>query len=403
MLREETTSNIQSSTSIGSRKSSNKKMTKTKKRILAFARKSRRHWRARLAYLIGNGVMLTLVYTTSNTSLWRKDGTVNGEHLFTQILFILFSWVAYFLVQGSDPGYLSGEVTPDEAVEYSTEAMRADMWDEDFLNEGRDDISIAKTKFKKFQDNGNTASPSKKGGKEEESDDIEQGGIGASSIEMGEEEGESQKLFEDDDEDNEFVSLMPRLDTKHPKYPYRTIYCRQVRRWVATFDHYCGVIETPIGEKNHARFWFFLQMQTICLCWAVGIVHSGFRYPYLSTQSWWGLNGHAFITVIILYILLAFVGGLYVFHTWLACTCMTTYEFMRSERIDYLKGTRDFDLPYSRGLGTNLKFFFFKDGLLHIIFNHKWQPQNWKLPGKIVRDSEEWWDNLWENKYWSCC
>ena len=82
---------------------------------------------------------------------------------------------------------------------------------------------------------------------------------------------------------------------------------------------------------------------------------------------------------------------------------MTTYEFMRSNRIDYLKGTRDFDLPYSRGLTTNMKFFFFKDGLLHIIFNHKWEPQNWKLPGKIVRDSEEWWDNLWENKYWSCC
>ena len=97
------------------------------------------------------------------------------------------------------------------------------------------------------------------------------------------------------------------------------------------------------------------------------------------------------------------VGGLYVFHSWLACTCVTTYEFMRSDRIDYLRGTRDFDLPYSRGLGNNLKFFFFKDGLLHIIFNHKWKPQNWKLPGKIVRDSEEWWDNLWENKYWSCC
>ena len=92
-------------------------------------------------------------------------------------------------------------------------------------------------------------------------------------------------MFADYDEDNEFVSLMPPVDTKHPEYPYRAIYCRQVRRWVATFDHYCGVIETPVGEKNHARFWFFLQMQTICICWAIGIVHSGFRYPYLSSQK----------------------------------------------------------------------------------------------------------------------
>ena len=82
MLREEPPSTIQSRTTMGK-----KEMSKTKKRMLAFARKNRRHWRARLGYFIANGVMLTLVYTTSNTSLWRKDGTVNGEHLFTQILF----------------------------------------------------------------------------------------------------------------------------------------------------------------------------------------------------------------------------------------------------------------------------------------------------------------------------
>ena len=76
--------------------------------------------------------------------------------------------------------------------------------------------------------------------------------------------------------------------------------------------------------------------------------------------EWWEVNAHAFFTVLILYILLAFVGGLYLFHSFLACSCITTYEFMRSDRIDYLKGTRDFDLPYSRGLGGNLKFFFFQ-------------------------------------------
>ena len=410
MLREESIQRTNSDV-----RKQKKKMSKTKKRMLAFARKNRRHWRARVGYLIANGVMLALVYTTQNTSLWRQDGTVNGEHLATQILFILFSWIAYFLVQGSDPGYLSDEVSPDEAVEYSTDAMRGDTWDDDFLNEGRDDIKEAKTKFKKFKDGDEDETSVDKDNETSSNTidkkgqgDVEQGlgsadAVGQENVIINNVGEEEEALFADYDEDNEFVSLMPPLDTKHPEYPYRAIYCRQVRRWVATFDHYCGVIETPIGEKNHARFWFFLQMQTICICWAIGIVHSGFRYPYLSSQSWWGLNGHAFITVILLYILLLFVGGLYLFHSWLACTCMTTYEFMRSDRIDYLRGTRDFDLPYSRGLGNNLKFFFFKDGLLHIIFNHKWKPQNWKLPGKIVRDSEEWWDNLWENKYWSCC
>ena len=56
MLREEPPSTIQSRTTMGK-----KQMSKTKKRMLAFARKNRRHWRARLGYFIANGVMLTLV------------------------------------------------------------------------------------------------------------------------------------------------------------------------------------------------------------------------------------------------------------------------------------------------------------------------------------------------------
>ena len=391
MLREE---RMEAGT-LGSNGPKKKEMSKAKKRMLAFARKNRTHWRTRMGYFLANGIFLALVYTTNGTSLWREDGkTLNMEHLVTQALFVVFSWIAYLLVQGSDPGYVSEEVSPDEAVEYSTEAMRGGMYDDDeFLNEGMDDILSAKRHFEELD----------QAAKKNEEDESENGTSVPTAA------GDVQLTVSDefptelgDYDESELDSLMPRLDTKHPKYPYRTIYCRQTRRWVATYDHYCGVLSTPIGEKNHARFWLFLQMQTIAVCWGIGIVHSGFRWAF-GEQSWWGLNLHAFITVLFLYIVLLFVGGLYLFHSFLACTCLTTYEFMRSDRIDYLKGTRDFDLPYSRGLGGNLKFFIFKDGLLHILFNRKWTPEPWKLPGKIVRDSEEWWENLWENKYWSCC
>ena len=47
----------------------------------------------------------------------------------------------------------------------------------------------------------------------------------------------------------------------------------------------------------------------------------GFRYPYLKSQSWW-LN--AYLLLYLFIYVIAFVGGLYIFHTWLACTCMTT-------------------------------------------------------------------------------
>ena len=98
----------------------------------------------------------------------------------------------------------------------------------------------------------------------------------------------------------------------------------------AMYDHYCGVLGTPIGEKNHARFWWYLCIQTMSLCYAIGIVHSGFRNSIYT--DWYNDNAHQLWSVLFLYILTAFVGSLWVFHTWLACTNMTSYEFMRAKR-----------------------------------------------------------------------
>jgi palmitoyltransferase len=166
------------------------------------------------------------------------------------------------------------------------------------------------------------------------------------------------------------------------------------------YDHYCGVLGTPIGEKNHARFWWYLCIQTMALCYAIGIVHSGFRDTIY--VEWYDNNSYHLWVALLLYFLTLFVGSLWIFHTWLACTNVTSYEFMRSHQIDYLQGTKDFDLPYSQGICTNLTIFCGGDGLLQLIKKEEWKPTQWEIPKAIVRDGSIS-DNIWVNKYWSCC
>ena len=252
-----------------------------------------------------------------------------------------------------------------------------------------------------------------------------------------------------------------KIDTKHPDLPYRAIYCKQERRWVATYDHYCGTLGVPIGERNHGRFWWFLFFQLMSLCWAIGVEHSAFTNALVS--DWFSLNAHALFTVIFLYLLTLFVGGLWIFHSWLALTNTTTYEFMRSAKvsggspfpcgccvalprlprnslafhrrtscpahpfsfhhacpllsvffgaiappphpqIDYLDGTEDFDLPYSMGVWGNLKVFCCNDGAAVWARQREWKPMPYELPDTAWdKDSEDWWNNPWKNKYWSCC
>ena len=136
-------------------------------------------------------------------------------------------------------------------------------------------------------------------------------GRGSGKAEEEEEEEEEDGKEEDDDDDEEFgliddekeetteVRPVAKIETKHPKLPFRAIYCKQVRRWVATYDHYCTVIGTPIGELNHGRFWWFVFWQTLSISYGIGVVHSGFRNN-VSSSDWFSWNGRALFTAILL-------------------------------------------------------------------------------------------------------
>jgi hypothetical protein len=60
----------------------------------------------------------------------------------------------------------------------------------------------------------------------------------------------------------------------------------------------------------------------------------------------------------VLFFFFLFVGGLWLYHAYLACTNQTTYEASFRDRVPYLKNLPEHTWPFSRGVAANLYEFF---------------------------------------------
>lgn len=191
-----------------------------------------------------------------------------------------------------------------------------------------------------------------------------------------------------------FSTLMP-----WPTWPpMRVAYCRPAKRWVYSYDHYCPFVANVVGEKNRPRFWLYLLAQMVALVHLVTIAESAVSWADIKDGA-----TRALFLVVVLSVLLLVNVAFFVFHTFLLLTNMTTNEFLRAHRLDYLVNTEDFDLPFSRGLVGNVRVYFGQDGLLTALRGATWAPIPWVRPAFIERDSDDWWNHPWQNKYWSCC
>jgi len=405
--------------------------------------------------------LVALTITTPRTFLFDPiTEQFRPEQLTTGIIFLVFLLLSHWSVTGSDPGYLDIDV----AVRIGEEHAQHDEIDlrepDEFaglskipsaelvisspsartLSKKRKTTTTKVSPQKMFQ--GPFSKPRTTGGGDEEEQKVSEDKQANSSDEMEDDvkDADDDVSQEDEDEDDDVFLESSKLISKNEgdldedddevdeepnelfdqnlsgipaqQLPPRAKFCRKSRRVVATYDHHCRFLNTTIGERNRARFWFLLLWSTCGVSWLLSVVHSGFRNSSASVGAWMERNGQALVSAIICWILLLVCGGLFIFHTFLMLANVTTYEFMRADKVSYLANTRDFDLPFSMGLNNNIKFYFSSDSSVLTLINFlsgrriEWKPHLWARPippTPTERESTDVLHHLWENKYWSCC
>jgi hypothetical protein len=205
----------------------------------------------------------------------------------------------------------------------------------------------------------------------------------------------------------------------HIAPPLRAHHCKLCNKCVATFDHHCGFINTCIGERNHCRFYWFLIFQVMGFwkcCHIVGSSQIGV-VCFINESCGSHIGGVDFSVVtfakIYLYFLTLMATMMAIVHTWLMLTNGTTFELEKREHVEYLKGFELCDLPFSRGLCGNLTLFCCMRDAASCASSMRrkkmkrenFRPILWKpvVNNAEKKNSDDWINNPWQNKYWTCC
>jgi len=356
---------------------------------------------------------------------------------------------AFFLVQGSDPGYLSSETVAGLALNADEEGQLGLLEYGDNGNVDNDRQPPVEECDSKSHDgeDGSSRNGSLLGRKT-----ANPGNPAPITDPLCLEEntttttfsrGRSQRnnRIRQDEGENYFKGTRRKVcDACRFAPPLRAHHCKTCDRCVATFDHHCDFLGNCIGERNHCRFWWFLLVQALAFCACCSVVNSselGFaslafhphqRRPGTSSSGdpqgadlLWAESLRVVVAKFYLYPLTGTAILMLFMHTLFAATNTTTFECSKGPRhLDYLRGTEFTDLPFSAGICGNVRAFCCHrdtaiwDRLVRVVSRNsntgprgggpdEWNPIIWHPPGKIVRDSEDWWNHPWENRYWSCC
>lgn len=137
--------------------------------------------------------------------------------------------------------------------------------------------------------------------------------------------------------------------------PLRARHCRDCGRCVRRYDHHCPWMENCVGERNHPLFVAYLALQLVVLLWGLCLAWSGLRF-FRPWGLWLRSTGLLFSTFLLLSFFSLVVSLLLASHLYLVASNTTTWEFISSHRIAYLRQRTS--NPFDRGLTRNLAHFF---------------------------------------------
>uniref|UniRef100_H0W5P5 Palmitoyltransferase n=1 Tax=Cavia porcellus TaxID=10141 RepID=H0W5P5_CAVPO len=143
--------------------------------------------------------------------------------------------------------------------------------------------------------------------------------------------------------------------TPCPQQPLRARHCRDCRRCVRRYDHHCPWMENCVGERNHPLFVAYLALQLAVLLWGLHLAWSGLHF-FQPWGVWLRSSGLLFATFLLLFLFSLVVGLLLASHLYLVASNTTTWEFISSHRIAYLRQRPG--NPFDHGLTRNLAHFF---------------------------------------------